>query len=215
MIKKISSLQKKRFIWFLMAFTSILLVSIAHSFFQHYLYMPPCEQCVYIRFAFLCMSFGGVIACINPKILILRLFGYVFGFLGSIQGIMHSLKLSNIHKAIQSENPFGVQGCSPYPHYPFGLKLDELWPGLFAPTGGCGIDSPVVPANTELSDIQSYFINLYSDGWFLLPSQKFLNMAECTLFAFGLSFILLFIMGFCMIYESIKMRNLNQKSQLS
>lgn len=207
MINKISTWQKQRFIWFLMAFASILLVIIAHSFFQHYLYMPPCEQCVYIRFAFLCMALGGIVACINPTIIILRLFGYAFGFFACIFGMMCSVKLLNIHNAIQSENPFGVQNCSLYPHYPFGLKFDEWWPGLFLPAGGCGIDSPAVPPNIHLSDIQSYFINLYSDGWFLLPQFKILNMAHCTLFAFGLGFVLLFIMGFCMVFASFKARD--------
>lgn len=41
---------------------------LAHSFFQIYLYMAPCEQCVYIRYAMFVMVIGGVIAAINPKI---------------------------------------------------------------------------------------------------------------------------------------------------
>ncbi|MDO2407117.1 disulfide bond formation protein B [Campylobacter sp. 47389-21] len=35
-----------------MVIISAWLVVTSHSFFQNYLYMRPCEQCVYIRFAF-------------------------------------------------------------------------------------------------------------------------------------------------------------------
>ena len=66
-ISKIASWQESRFPWLLMAFISIGLVVLAHLLFQNYIYMPPCEQCVYIRFAFLCMGLGGLIAAINPK----------------------------------------------------------------------------------------------------------------------------------------------------
>ena len=104
--------QDSRFPWALLVFVSVALVIIAHSLFQNYAYMPPCEQCVYIRFAFLCMALGGVIAIINPKNLLFALVGYLFAFWGAVQGIMYSVKLAKIHDAVHGDDPFGVQGCS-------------------------------------------------------------------------------------------------------
>ena len=66
------------------------LVILAHSLFQNYVYMPPCEQCVYIRFAFLCMALGGLVAIINPKNLLLAALGYLLAFWGAIQGIIRT-----------------------------------------------------------------------------------------------------------------------------
>jgi len=189
--KKIAKFQDSRFPWALLAFVSVALVVIAHSLFQNYAYMPPCEQCVYIRFAFLCMALGGVIAMINPKNLIFALVGYLFAFWGAVQGIMYSVKLAKIHEAVHGDDPFGVQGCSTEPHYPFGLPLEKWAPDWFMPTGDCGYDSPMVPDGAVLSDLQKSIVDLYADGWYLVPSSKFMSMADCTLLGFGICFIVL------------------------
>ena len=189
--KKIAKFQDSRFPWALLAFVSVALVVIAHSLFQNYAYMPPCEQCVYIRFAFLCMALGGVIAMINPKNLIFALVGYLFAFWGAVQGIMYSVKLAKIHDAVHGDDPFGVQGCSTEPHYPFGLPLEKWAPDWFMPTGDCGYDSPMVPDGAVLSDLQKSIVDLYADGWYLVPSSKFMSMADCTLLGFGICFVVL------------------------
>ena len=123
---------------------------IAHNVFQVWLYMKPCEQCVYIRFAFLCMTFGCLFTLAWPKALIIRIIAYVCGVYGCIYGIMCSVKLSSIHHAIHSEDLdalFGMQGCSLEPHYPFGLPLEKWAPDWFLPTGDCGYDNSDVPIN--------------------------------------------------------------------
>lgn len=194
MINKISNWQDQRFLWILMIIASAGLVIVAHSFFQNYLYMPPCEQCVYIRFAFLCMTLGGILACINPKNSALKLLAYVFSFWGAIQGIMYSIKLSKIHTAVHGDDPFGVQGCSAEPHYPFGLPLHQWAPDWFLPTGDCGYDNPVVPDGVSLNAFQQFFVDMYSEGWYLVPSQKLFSMADCCLFAFGVCFVILAVM---------------------
>ena len=86
-INAIAKWQDARFLWLAMSFCSISLVIVAHSFFQHYLYMAPCEQCVYIRFAFFCMFFAGLIASVNPKNIVFKAAGYVLAFYGVIKGI--------------------------------------------------------------------------------------------------------------------------------
>lgn len=109
--------QERRFLWLLMACTMGGLIILAHSFFQIYLYMAPCEQCVYIRFAMFVMVFGGLIAAINPKNVVLKLIGCIAAFYGSIMGIKFSLKLNDIHHAVHSpDSLFGVQGVPPIRH---------------------------------------------------------------------------------------------------
>jgi len=190
-VEKMAKFQDSRFPWALLVFVSVALVVIAHSLFQNYAYMPPCELCVYICFAFLCMALGGVIAIINPKNLLFALVGYVFAFWGAVQGIMYSVKLAKIHDAVHGDDPFGVQGCSTEPHYPFGLPLEKWAPDWFMPTGDCGYDSPMVPDGAVLSDLQKSIVDLYADGWYLVPSSKFMSMADCTLLGFGVCFIVL------------------------
>lgn len=205
--------QNRRFLWLLMAAALGALVILAHSFFQIYLYMPPCEQCVYIRFAMLVMVLGGIIAAINPKILLLKLIGTVLSFYGAIIGLIFSFKLNKIHHAVHStdlESMFGIQGCSTVPNFPLGLPLAQWSPGWFKPTGDCGYDAPIVPDGTLLNSIQQWFIDMYvqAEGWYLIPSMKFMNMAQACMLAFGLCIIVLSIMVFAWIIKIIRAKKI-------
>lgn len=104
-IGTIADWQDMRWPWILMAAVCVLLVLVAHYMFQVWLYMAPCEQCVYIRFGFLVMAIGGLLCAINPKNLILKVLGYVFAFAGAIYGLKCSVKLAAIHHAIHSDDP--------------------------------------------------------------------------------------------------------------
>lgn len=188
--------QDGRFLWALMVVVSLSMVVLAHAVFQHWLYMRPCEQCVYIRFAFFVMAFGGLLALINPRNVVLKLAGYALGFWGIALGIGYSVKLNRIHHAAHSDNPFGVQGCSTEPVFPLGLPLDRWAPDWFKPTGDCGFDNPIVPDGVELSGLQAWLVDFYKDGWYLVPSAQFMNMAQATLLAYvailaclGLAFV--------------------------
>jgi disulfide bond formation protein DsbB len=202
-IEAVAKWQNGRFLWLLMAFCSILLAIIAHSLFQRYIYMAPCEQCVYIRFAFFCIFFAGILASVNPRNMFLKFAGYILAFWGIVQGIGYSLKLNAIHKAVHSDNPFGVQGCSAEPVFPFNLPLDKWFPDWFKPTGDCGYDNPIVPMDADLSSLRQWLVDFYADGWYLLPSYHFINMAQACLFAFVLCFVLLGAMFVCFIFKSI------------
>lgn len=186
--------QRHRFLWLLMVFVCLLLVAVAHYVFQDYGYMKPCEQCVYIRYAFIVMAIGGIIAAFNPKNVILRSIGYLFAFYGTIRGIMFSYKLDVIHKAAHSDDIFGVQGCSAVPSFDFGLPLHEWLPDWFNPTGDCGFDAPTVPDDVTLSGFRQAFVDFYQNGWYLIPSQEFGNMAQCCLIAFVVCAIILVAM---------------------
>lgn len=190
-INTIARWQDERFLWLVMAAASMSLILVAHNIFQHYVYMLPCEQCVYIRFAFFCMVFGGIIAAFNPKQTVLKVIGYGLAFWGIIQGIMFSMKLNTIHHAAHGDDPFGVQGCSAEPSFPLGLPLDKWFPDWFNPTGDCGFDNPIVPEGIELSSLQQWLVEFYADGWYLFPASHSVNMAQACLFAFVVCFILL------------------------
>ena len=184
-----------RWPWLLIIFLSCALVVIAHNVFQVWLYMKPCEQCVYIRFGFLVVALGALITVINPKNLILKLVGLVVSVYGAVYGLMCSFKLSSIHHAIHGDDMeavFGMQGCSLEPKYPFGLPLEKWAPDWFLPTGDCGYDTAVVPDGTVLSSAQQFLINMYNsaDRWYLIPAWKFMSMAQCCILAFGVALIM-------------------------
>ena len=189
-----------RWPWALIIFLSCALVVLAHNVFQVWLYMKPCEQCVYIRFGFLVIALGGLITIINPKNLWLKLAGLVVGVYGCIYGLMCSMKLSSIHHAIHGDDMdavFGMQGCSLEPHYPFGLPLEKWAPDWFLPTGDCGYDTAVVPDGTVLSDAQRFLIDMYNsaDSWYLVPAWKFMSMAQCCLLAFTVALLMIVVLN--------------------
>ena len=196
-IKTISGWQDKRFLWVIMAAMSLFMVILAHSVFQIWLYMRPCEQCVYIRLAFFAMAFGGIVAAIKPSNIGLKIVGYLFALWGSVKGVGYSIKLNKIHHAAHSDDVFGVQGCSPEPTFPFNLPLDKWSPEWFKPTGDCGYDNPIIPDGVELSNLQKTITDFYVDGWYLWPPSHFMNMAQATLITFGVCLALLIVAAAC------------------
>lgn len=195
-LRIIDEWQDKRFLWMLMSAVTLGLTCLAHYLFQDYLYMEACEQCVYIRYAMIVMAIGGLVAMSCPTCSLAKFVGYSLGIYGAVIGIGFCLTLDNIHTAVHGENPFGgVEGCREIPLFPFNLKLYEWAPGWFLPTGECGFDNPIVPEDAygKLNKFQEFFVGteandfndgLYSEGWYLIPSMKFMNMANACLLAF-------------------------------
>ena len=191
--------EQQRWPWIVIAILSASLVLIAHNVFQVWLYMKPCEQCVYIRFGFLVIALGALFPIIAPKAFWSKVVATVLGCYGAIYGLMCSVKLSNIHHAIHSDDldaMFGMQGCSLEPRYPFGLPLEKWAPDWFLPTGDCGYDNSDVPMGTVLSPLQESIINMYNDagGWYLIPSMKFMSMAQCCLLGFTVALLIYIVL---------------------
>ncbi|MCF0254058.1 MAG: protein-disulfide oxidoreductase DsbI [Duodenibacillus sp.] len=200
--------QDGRWPWGIIAFAMVALVLVAHSVFQGWLHMLPCEQCVYIRYGNLVMALGGVIAMCAPKNFWVKIVAYVVCWYGLIYTIKCSWKLIGIHDAVHSDDPssaFGIQGCSTEPNFPFGLPLAEWAPDWFKPTGDCGYDAPVPAEGVELSGLQQFFIELYqeSDGWYLIPQWKFMDMAKCCMLACMVALAFLLAMGAGFIWRSV------------
>lgn len=202
-INKLNHFQATKTPWIILSFTMIFLVFLGHFFFQNYLFMKPCEQCVYIRFMMIVLFFVGIVSIFSTnnytKIIV-----YALAFWACYLGINYSITLDKIHLAIASHNPFAkAPSCKMIPIFPFSLPLHEYFPELFKPTGLCGYDAPTVPKDVNISSLQEFFVGssegnfkngLYSNGWFLIPSIKFMNMANATLLCFAFTFIVLFAM---------------------
>ncbi len=168
---------------------------VSHYFFQNYLYMQPCEQCVYIRYATWSIAIGAILAVLCPVKGIL-FFSFVFSIYGITLGIHHSLLLNHIAISVQEANPFiQMNGCKNIPIFPFNIPLHIWFPEWFMPSGECGLDIPRPPQNsfTTLDSLQQFFIGslednfsagLYSHGWWLIPQKQFMNMALCCLICF-------------------------------
>ena len=165
-------------------------VGVAHFIFQNYLYMRPCVQCIYIRYYMIIAGFGAIFIAIFYKQILLYIFGILVFSYGAICGLLESLKLNTIHQAIANANPFGVKGCLDRPKFELNIAWDEILPSLFKATGQCGLDMPMVPTDIKLDTIQGYFVSLYQDGWYLIPSLKLINMAQISIIIFSIALIL-------------------------
>ncbi len=207
LIEKIAALQDRRVLWILLFVVGLALEQVAYQIFQKWLYMRPCEQCVYIRFSMVCLMIAGIVGAINAKNLVLKVIAYIIAIYGTVKGIGFSLKLIKIGEAFRSGDPFGVQGCSSTPSFPFGLPLHEWFPSTFLPTGDCGVDYPIVPPDAELSPLQKYLTDAYADGWYLIPSKHFMNMEQSTLLAFGTTMLALLVCLVSWIIVEVKKRH--------
>lgn len=187
-VRTLADWQDSRWPWGIIAFAMVAMVLLAHYVFQDWMHMLPCEQCVYIRYGNIVMAIGAFLIAINPKLALLKIAGIGVFLYGLIYTMICSWKLMGIHDAVHSDDPmamFGMQGCSTEPTYHFGLPLDKWAPDWFKQTGDCGYDAPVVPDGTQLGDFQRWLIEVYqaSDGWYLFPQWKFMDMAECCMLA--------------------------------
>lgn len=178
--------RKMRFVWILAGGVSVSLVAFSHYVLQLYGYMQPCEQCVYIRYAFVVLALGAWMVAINPRRAWLCYLGYACMLYASMRGLMFAWRLEGIHRAVRSEELlFGVGGCSIQAEFDFGLALDRWLPAWFMPLGDCGMDQPVIPSGVVLSGLRRAFVESYADGWYLIPALQFGTMAQCCLAIFS------------------------------
>lgn len=140
--------QEQRTVWTVMVFACVFLLGSAMGYFQWFLEMAPCENCVYIRFSQFCILIAGVIIIINPKHTLLKIIGLVLAWYGIIYGLDKAIILSGQHVASHAadtgldlfQSGQGASACSLEPKFPLGLPLHEWLPYEFAPSGICGED---------------------------------------------------------------------------
>jgi len=111
---------------------SALGLELAALYFQYYLHLEPCVLCVYERGSVALIFLAGVVGCINPKLLLLRLSGYLTWAAGSICGLYLSVKHSGIQMGLIRD-----ASCEFVANYPSWMPLDRWVPWLFNPTGYC------------------------------------------------------------------------------
>lgn len=190
-----------RIIWLCLFTSTCILLAISHGFFQNYLFMRPCEQCVYIRFAMFCVVFGTLLASLFPYSHVIAFFAYVICFYGIALGIQSATTLQHIHAMVLDGNPFiAASGCKKIPTFPFDLPLHVWFPQWFLPTGECGLDAPMLSKETfdSLSAIQQFFIHQYENGWWLIPQFRWINMATFCLLYFILCIMILCYLLLCL-----------------
>jgi len=200
-MKKTKLSETTRF-WVILGVFCLFIVLFSVGILQNYLYMRPCPNCVYIRLAFIVIMIGAFLGAIKPKKT--KIIGYIVTLLGLGYGYKYALILDKIHRALHSDDVFGVAGCETEAKFPFGIELDKFFPDAFKSTGDCGMDYPVVPENAVLSEFQQKLIALYQDGWYLLPKYEFLNMAQSVILLLILIGMWLFFGLFKKVYVSTK-----------
>lgn len=171
-----------KYFWLLIAFVSAFSVFVAHYVFQVWLFMPPCENCVYIRYAFCVVFVGAVLGAILPRPL--RLAAYALIIYGAGYGIIVSLRLINIKDSLNAANPFGASGCKLEPSFHFGLPWHQWCEALFSPKALCGFDAPQPPLGQSFAGLRGYLLEAYEQGWYLLPKYEFMSLTHVSLLLF-------------------------------
>lgn len=174
LILKIYAWQNTATPWFWLFVISAGYLAVSYFFFQRYLFMSPTQTSALVRLGFALAGVGALIGLLMPFSFIARLIAYALGFAGAIYGYLQS---SASHPAADTAN------CLAAPAFPFAAPLDSLLPELFRPAS-C-TDAPSFPAGTALSEVQSFFGGFYGEGFYLVPSIKFADAAQCAQVAFA------------------------------
>ena len=151
--------------------------------------MSPTQTSILVRLGFAVAGVGALIGLLMSFGFIARLIAYVLGFAGAIYGFMQS---SAPHTAADTAN------CLSAPAFPFAAPLDSLLPELFRPASCTG--TPSFPAGTALSEVQSFFGGFYGEGFYLVPSIKFADAAQCAQVAFAAFAAILAVMFASFLY---------------
>ncbi len=195
-----------RIVWLCLLASTCILLAISHGFFQNYLFMRPCEQCVYIRFAMFCIVFGALLASFLPYSHVVVFLSMLCCFYGVALGIQSAITLQHIHAMVLDGNPFiAASGCKKIPAFPFNLPLHIWFPQWFLPTGECGLDAPMISKETfdSLCAIQQFFIHQYENGWWLIPKYQWISMATFCLLYFILCIMILCYLLICLVRTKV------------
>ncbi len=189
LILKIYAWQNTATPWFWLFVISAGYLAVSYFFFQRYLFMSPTQTSALVRLGFAVAGVGALIGLLMPFGFITRLVAYALGFAGAIYGFT------------QSSAPYPVAdtaNCLAAPAFPFAAPLDSLLPELFRPASCTG--TPSFPAGTALSEVQSFFGGFYGEGFYLVPSIKFADAAQCAQVAFAAFAAILAVMFASFLY---------------
>ena len=189
LVLKIYAWQNTAAPWFWFFVISAGYLATSYFFFQRCLFMSPTQMSTLVRLGFVVAGAGALIGLLLPFSFITRLVAYLLGFAGAIYGYLQS---SAPHPAADTAN------CLAAPAFPFAAPLDSLLPELFRPASCTG--TPSFPAGTALSEVQSFFGGFYGEGFYLVPSIKFADAAQCAQVAFAAFAAILAVMFASFLY---------------
>lgn len=131
MLSLLQSFSKSRIIWVLLILTGIILEGCA-LYFQYYLRMDPCVNCVYERAAVATFVIAGIIGFLFPQFFLSRLIAILTMLSGSVFGLQTSVE----HYNSVNSSGFGVK-CKIATNFPDFLPLDQWLPWMFKSNGQC------------------------------------------------------------------------------
>ncbi len=132
MISLIQSFSRHRATWVALLILGVILEGLG-LYFQYGLRLDPCVNCVYERALFLSFIIAGLIGFMAPGFFITRITAILIFMAGSIGGVL----VAFAHVTEVYGQGFGG-ACKLKADFPQFLKLDELLPWMFRPTGSCG-----------------------------------------------------------------------------
>ncbi len=135
MLALMQSFSRTKFCWLLLFLLGVALLGCG-LFFQYYLRLDPCVNCVYERAYVSCYIVAGLVGFIAPTLFLFRLLASA-GLLGSsIFGFITALEhFKETH--LTAEHGLGAS-CRLTARFPDFLPLDEWLPWIFKPHGQCG-----------------------------------------------------------------------------
>lgn len=142
--------QRKGWVIFSSSFFAIFFTAL---FFQHAMQLNPCVMCIEERMLILLAGMVSLIPIINPRLLPLRLVGYI----GVIAISYIGFELAAEHALIQRGEGEFMSSCSLYPRVPVWLPLHEWMPSIFMPTGDCGSISWEFAGQTMVEWVRNIF----------------------------------------------------------
>lgn len=153
-----------RIAWLMLA-ASALGLEVAALWFQHGMGLEPCVMCVYERVAVIGLFLAGLLGLLNPRLVVMRLAGYLLWAVSAGWGLLLALE----HVGIQIDKNAALT-CSFSPEFPAWARLDEWLPAVFMPTGYC-------------DDVQWQWLSLTMAQWMVVVFAIYLLVLAGVLFA--------------------------------
>lgn len=127
----IQALARHRFAWIMLLLLGIILETCG-LYFQYYLRLPPCVNCVYERAFYLCFILAGFIGFVCPNNFLFRFIASLIFLGGSAGGVVIAFE----HVMSEYQTGFGAV-CKISANFPDFMPLDQWLPWMFQPTASC------------------------------------------------------------------------------
>lgn len=129
-----------RYLWFFLL-CGFVFYEACGLYFQYYLKLNPCIECVYERACFMFYGIAAIIGLTIPKNYFVRLSASATWAIFSILGLIISIEHRGYEIAYKEslKNPFAAsETCGFMANFPSFFKLDQWLPSVFEPNGICG-----------------------------------------------------------------------------